>query len=139
MQSENEYISQTGAHVVINGGNPLPGCPESWEQAFEIQKRLNGGEDIKDGKKDSKPYWRFDCGFKLDYDGPLITVSSRFYPPKNHYGPKWDGGVTIFLLKEEISQKEFEAPDIFELERQVREYVDGVVKKLKEVIKGIKF
>lgn len=80
------------ATLIINGGNALPGCPESWEDARSWQDKAN--ED----KGDSEPLWSFDCGFKLDFDGGILRVSSRFYPPKTHYGSTWDGTVTVSLI-----------------------------------------
>lgn len=57
--------------IIINGGEPLEGCPPSWELANRWQKDANAN------KSDDEPRWSFDCGFKLDFDGSLLDVSSR--------------------------------------------------------------
>ncbi len=85
---ENEFINQNGDLVIFNGGNPLPGSPESWEEAHRWEESAN---EEKDGLHE--PHWKFDCGFKLDFDGPLLDISSRFYPPANYYVSEvgWEG------------------------------------------------
>lgn len=119
-----ENILKIGSRTMIfNGGNSLPGCPNSYEEADEWTDEAN-----KD--KEYQPLWRFDCGFKLDFDGPLISVESRFYPPKSHYGPKWDGSTRISLLDRKIEEKEFECDSLDELRESVEEYVNGFVEKL---------
>ena len=111
---------------IINGGNPLPGCPETWEEANTIEARLNEGKNEND-----EPFWDFDCGFKLDFDGPIMSVSSRFYPPKDHYGETWDGSVTIYILGKEVSEKAFDCKTLDELKQQVEEYIQEITQKIK--------
>lgn len=115
--------------VIINGGNPLPGCPSNWDGAHDIEAKLN------EGKVEMDPKWSFDCGFKLDFDGSLVSISSRFYPPKEHYGTTWDGAVTIYLLNEVIAKKEFDCQTLDELEKAVNDYIQTI----KEKLKGIQF
>lgn len=129
---ENNIINHVNGTIIVNGGNPLTGCPNDWDEAKEIELKLNNGEDKEDG---GKPFWDFDCGFKLDYDGPLLSVSSRFYPPKTHYGATWDGTVTVRLLDEEVAEKKFDCPTLEELKKQVEEYVGGFVEKIKAALK----
>ena len=132
----NVYQSVNGTTVIVNGGNPLPGCPESWEQAREIEKGLNGGITKDDDEWQDKPRWSFDCGFKLDYDGDLLRVSSRFYPPKTHYGITWDGHVGVFLFGEKVLDKEFDCPSLEELKSQVEAFVNEISGKVKAAIAG---
>lgn len=113
--------------VIINGGNPLEGCPKNWEQAIDIQDSMN------DGKNDSEPKWSFDCGFKLDFDGEIISISSRFYPPKSHYGPTWDGTVSVFFLGNEILEKKFDCSTLEELKKSVETYVNRISLDLRNV------
>lgn len=104
--------------IILNGGHPLAGCPENWEEA-------NGWADEANSKKciHNEPSWSFDCGFKLDFDGPILSVSSRFYPPKEYYGDGWDGMVTIGLLGKPIVEKKFECDTLEELRCDVEKYV----------------
>ena len=82
--------------MIFNGGEPLPGCPENFEEANKWTDNAN-----KDKDEFHEPKWSFDCGFKLDFDGPIIDISSRFYPPKKHYGEGWDGTITVLLMGNE--------------------------------------
>jgi hypothetical protein len=127
----NNIIHHPFGTVIINGGNALPGCPNDWDEAKVLTEKLNHGEE--------EPWlkWSFDCGFKLDYDGPLLRISSRFYPPKTSYGPTWDGWVRIKLLDEEVAAKEFDCPTLDELHEQVEEYVNSFIDKLKLFFKTL--
>ena len=122
--SEN-ILEINGNTMIFNGGDPLPGCPKSYEDADEWAREANKN---KDGF--SEPTWSFDCSFKLDFDGPLISVESRFYPPKTHYGSKWDGIVSISLGKKLVEEKEFECDSLDELKEEVEAYIDSIYKKL---------
>ena len=125
--SENIYQGVGGQTVIIYGGDPLPGCPTDWDSASEWAKQVNGD------KFESKPVWEWDCGFKLDFEGPLINVSSRFYPPKSHYGATWDGTVTIGTTLGNASiEKKFDCPTLEELHRQVTEFVHGFAASLEQ-------
>ena len=106
--------------LIFNGGDPLPGCPENWDDAKAWTSKVNG-----DKNEFQEPRWRFDCGFKLDFDGPVVSVSSRFYPPKKYYGSKWDGIVYVFALDNQVCEKEFEADSLEELHKQVEEFTQG--------------
>ena len=119
----NNILKVGESTIVFDGGNPLPGCPESFEQADKWANEANKEKD--DGG--SEPVWSFDCGFKLDFDGPLLSVSSRFYPPKTHYGPKWDGSVTVFLLSKQIYEKNFVCDTLEQLKDEVEKYVGTIV------------
>lgn len=120
--------------VIINGGNPLPGCPKDWCEARAIQKQLNDGEDLDPTVHREGPRWCFDCGFKLDYDGPLVDVCSRFYPPKTHYGSTWDGTASIMLFDEVIAEKKFDCASLEELKQQVEAYVQSIANHFKAAI-----
>lgn len=127
---ENNNIIQNGTNtIIINGGNPLPGCPNNWDEAKTIQAKLN------EGKGEDEPKWSFDCGFKLDFDGGIIRISSRFYPPKTHYGSTWDGNVSVYLLDKKIHTKEFDHNTLDELKKDVEMYVENIIEKLKCALK----
>lgn len=122
---EDNIIITPTSTIIINGGNPLPGCPESWDDAYAIEKKLNEGKE-----ENGEPLWDFDCGFKLDFDGPLISVCSRFYPPKTHYGSTWDGSVTVFLGDKDIDERSFDCATLDELKVQVESYIKEVSEKI---------
>lgn len=101
--------------VIINGGNPLNGCPKNWDEAKEIQEWLN--KDIKDEPVE----WSFDCGFKLDFDTPpgFVSILSRFYPPKEHYGETWDGKMEFYFDGSKKWEFDFDEPTLEELKNKV--------------------
>lgn len=126
-------IKVGGSKLVICGGNLLPGCPKSWEEAKVWEKKLN------EGLSQYGPFWQFDCGYKLDFDGALLDIDSRFYPPTTGYGPKWDGVFHIRILGENLYEKSFEADTLKQLQEQVEAYYGKVLNKLKELIKKEEF
>lgn len=101
--------------IIINGGTPFNGCPTSWEEAKNIEDSLNKGLENEYVK------WSFDCGFKLDFDSPegIVYVSSRFYPPKEHYGPTWDGTMTFFVKNKKMWEFKFDEKDLTTLKKKV--------------------
>jgi hypothetical protein len=110
--------------IIINGGNPLPGCPASYFEALGWAREANAGKEVG-------PYWSFDCGLKLDFDGELLSISSRFYPPKESYGSGWNGAATLYFLGEIIESKEFAAKTLDELKIEVEEYTRSLTNRLK--------
>ena len=117
--------------MVFNGGEPLKDCPTDWETAREWQRVVNE----KAEEENDRPKWAWDCGFKLDYDGPIVRISSRFYPPKTHYGAKWDGSVDVYIFDEKVLSKSFECENLealrLEVESLVTHYKNIVKSKLK--------
>jgi len=124
-------ISSSKGIIIINGGDPLPGCPQNWDDAYKWEEKANADREEFEG-----PTWKWDCGFKLDYDGPLLRVSSRFYPPKTHYGPKWDGYITVLLGNEEILSKEIETDTLDELKLAAEKFVDRYMIELVSKLKS---
>lgn len=112
--------------IISNGGDPLKDCPTDYGIADKWAAFANRGTEKGQG-----PVWSWDCGFKLDFDGPIVKFSSRFYPPKTHYGEKWDGSVTVFILGEKAMKKEFECETLKELKEQVEMFRDGIVNGLR--------
>jgi hypothetical protein len=122
---EDNIIKIGKSTIIINGGNPLSGCPESFAKAEEWSKEANGDRD-----QFSSPMWSWDCGFKLDFDGPLLRINSRFYPPKTHYGPTWDGNVSVMIGGEIIEKKAFDCTSLDELRNQVEAYIESVKSRI---------
>jgi hypothetical protein len=107
------------SQIIFNGGDPIKDCPENWITAESWEKAAN-----KATKQSESPVWRFDCGFKLDFDGPIVSFESRFYPPKTDYGPKWDGCVRVRILDKQVAKKEFSCETLQELHDQVVAFRD---------------
>jgi len=104
--------------MVFNGGATLPGCPENFEEANKWADNAN-----KDKDESHEPKWSFDCGFKLDFDGPIVDISSRFYPPKKHYGEGWDGAITVIIMGKELLEEKIQADSLDELKNKAEKFV----------------
>ncbi len=129
MDLNNAEFEVGDKHIIFNGAAPLPGCPDNWDEAHKWQDEANVNKD-----KDEEPTWSFDCGYKLDFDGSLITISSRFYPPAKYYGATWDGSVTIYFAGKEIEKKGFDCKTIDELKEQVEKYVSDFRNEFNEFL-----
>lgn len=116
MDSENVL---DGGRIIINGGDSIKDCPTDYGVAHKWADEANGTR-----KEFESPMWRWDSGFKLDFDGPVLGFSSRFYPPKSHYGKKWDGSLTVHVMGLEILRKEFECETLEELRSQVEAFTE---------------
>jgi len=123
---------QTGdRHIVMGGGESLPGAPESWDAAHAWEDKANEGKD------DQGSRWSWDCHFKLDYDGPLLRISSRFYPPAKYYGTGWDGTVSLMMGDVTIIEKEFKEDDLDTLKAEVEAYCTTLGDKVKIALTGM--
>jgi len=127
--SKNVIHTDDGKTMVFNGGDPLPGCPDSWDEAHIWEKNSNADACF------GAPEWKFDCGFKLDFDGELMSVRSRFYPPKSHYGPKWDGELLISMLGKPVVSKKFEEDSLYMLRLNVERFLNDFVSAIFTLIK----
>lgn len=116
----NGVMHTNGSTLIFNGGEPLPGCPTSWPEAEKWIENANGDND------EGQPLWSFDCGFKLDYDGPILRISSRFYPPTSHGGSTWDGTVSVMIFDDDIETKKFDCESLEQLKLEVEEYVRSI-------------
>lgn len=132
-ETEPHTIKTDTSTIVFNGGKPLKGCPPvneaGWKWAHSWEALANGDAD------EWSVAWKFDCGFKLDYDGPVVSISSRFYPPKEGYGPTWDGHVGVHIGDDKVSDKAFDCPTLEELRAEVELYVHGVTKKIEAAVR----
>ncbi len=117
-------------HIVMGGGESLPGAPESWEAA-------QNWADAANASKDEGPQWSWDCFMKLDYDGPLLSMSSRFYPPTKHYGPGWDGTVALMMGEVTIIEKNFQEDDLDILKTKVEMYCKVLSDKVEIALTGL--
>jgi len=122
--------------IIINGGEPL--------EQNDIPENFDIAHRITDGWNEKLPFdsvnWSWDCGFKLDFDGGLISLSSRFYPPKKHYGPGWDGTVAIVDgLGDTITEKKFQCATLEQLKEEVEQYVNNCYQKIMTQIKAVKY
>jgi hypothetical protein len=102
-----------------------------WDAAWLWADTANSNDD--------DVQWGWDCGFKLDYDGSICTISSRFYPPhksSEDYN-KWHGWIIVYVLDDEVSRKKIESDTLEDLKISTELYVSGMVEKLKVNIKEL--
>jgi hypothetical protein len=128
MDTENVW---DGGRIVINGGDPIKDCPTDYDWAHQWAENANSGWHEYEG-----PFWKWDCGFKLDYDGPVVRFSSRFYPPKTHSGDRWDGDVTVCIFDREIMQKRFDCATLEELRTEVEAFTAAFAADLAKWLGG---
>ncbi len=119
--------------IISNGGDPIKDCPKDWESANAWEREAN-----KNNECPVAPKWKWDCGFKLDYDGALIRIDSRFYPPKTHSSPKWDGSVSVILLNRCIMEQKFSCETLEELRSDVEGFKNKLLDSIREVFGPIK-
>ena len=90
----------------------------NWDNANDWQDKANAKKEIFD-----EPKWSWDCNFKLDFDGSLVRVISRFYPPHKTSSNCWEGTVTVKLLNIELLKKEFKCDNLDELKTEVEKSI----------------
>ena len=106
---------------------------QMWDAAYKWQEQVNG--------EDSLMKWRWDCGLKLDYDGDVCRISSRFYPPHKssaEYG-KYHGTISVMIgdAEEDLHNYEVEADTLDELKTKAEEYVSKTMDKIHDALMAI--
>lgn len=94
----------------------------NWDNAKLWQEQVNEKKEIHD-----EPKWSWDCGFKLDFDGSLLSINSRFYPPHKNKGDWWEGNLDVVLFGETILTKEFKEDTLEKLHEAVEKYLKHYV------------
>ena len=106
---------------------------EMWDAAFKWQEKAN--------EEDNFIKWSWDCGLKLDYDGDVCRISSRFYPPhksSDEYG-KYHGTISVMIgdAEEYLHQHEIEAETLDELQKVAEDYVYKILDKMHNAIRAV--
>ena len=78
----------------------------------------------------AEPNWSWDCGLKLDFDGGLMRVSSRFYQGGEDI---FDGSVSFYIGDVELFKREFSSRHIDVLKKEVEEYVKAVTENIQQL------
>jgi len=86
--------------------------------------------------------WRWDCGLKLDYDGPIVRVASRFYLPHKRSAayPKYSGTITLTVGEykidgsNSITEKKLEADSLDELVEKTEAIVFRIMETTKKLL-----
>jgi hypothetical protein len=106
---------------------------QMWDAAHKWQEQAN--------KEDNLIKWSWDCGLKLDYDGDVCRISSRFYPPhksSSEYG-KYHGTISVMIgdAEEYLHEHKVEADTLDELKKIVEEYVSKTLVKMHNALRAI--
>tara|TARA_B100000700_G_scaffold329857_1_gene453281 strand:- start:8075 stop:8413 length:339 start_codon:yes stop_codon:yes gene_type:complete len=96
---------------------------KNWESAKEWQNVANKN------KQTDYSRWLFDCGFKLDFDGELISFTSRFYPPTPH-SPVWDGTIRLVIGEKVLKERKITAASLDELKKEAEACVSELKIKI---------
>lgn len=98
----------------------------NWDNARHWQAAANKSKEIHD-----EPEWSFDCNFKLDFDGSLLSISSRFYPPHYNKGDWWEGNVKVLFLGQELFKKGFKCDTLDDLKIEVEKFTKNYADLIK--------
>ena len=79
-----------------------------------------------------EPVWSFDCGSKLDFDGPAVRISSRFYNLGNDL---YDGSVSVLVGDEVLFCREFSTRHIDAMRDEVEKYTAAITANLRHSLK----
>ena len=106
---------------------------EMWNSAYKWQEQSN--------KEDNLIKWSWDCGLKLDYDGDVCCISSRFYPPhksSSDYGG-YNGTISVIIGdgEEYVHEHEIEAKTLDELKNLAEDYVSEILEKMHNAIRTL--
>lgn len=103
---------------------------EMYEAAEEWRKESNLDDNLCQ--------WSWDVGLKLDYDGNICTISSRFYPPHKNQAEhaNYSGSISVYVGDDEIHDHRIEAETLDELKKMAEEYSGKLVEKIKTNIKA---
>lgn len=113
---------------------------KNWKDAGAWVVSANNGLDEP---IDERPFWFWDSGFKLNYDGSLVSVVSNFYPPASlqkrcsSLGPEWSGTLTINFNDRDKIEKDFSCKTLDDLKFEVKSYVDTITKKINDFLKTL--
>ena len=99
----------------------------NWDNAQQWADKANEEKQIQE----IEPRWSWDCGLKLDYDGGLIRVSSRFYQVNENI---FDGSVSFLIGDATLFNREFSSRHIDNLKKDVEEYVRFVTGNVQQLV-----
>jgi hypothetical protein len=86
----------------------------NWDNAKLWQDKVNEKKEIQD-----EPKW--------SWDGSLLSINSRFYPPHKNKGDWWEGNLYVVLFGETILTKEFKEDTLEKLHDSVEKYIKHYV------------
>lgn len=98
----------------------------NWDNAKDWADKANEGKE----PEYSEPRWSWDCGLKLDYDGGLLRVCSRFYQDREDI---FNGSVSFYIGDAELFNREFSSKHIDVMKEEVEKYVKAVTENVQQL------
>ena len=99
----------------------------NWDDAYKWSDKANDEKQIEQ----IEPRWSWDCGLKLDFDGGLLRVSSRFYQEQEDV---FSGSVSFMINDDTIFEREFSCRHIDNLKKDVEMYVNSVTNSVNKFL-----
>ena len=102
----------------------------NWKEATKWKDKANAEKNEWE-----EPTWDWDCNFILDFDGPILHLSSRFYS----YGDDlWGGGTsTLYFMEEALAERYFDVAPIDDLKEQVEAWARSVSVDVAAAVKAM--
>jgi hypothetical protein len=100
----------------------------NWDNARKWQENANKIKNIH-----NEPKWKWDSSFKLDFDGALLSINSRFYPPLNK-NDQWEGNLNVVFLNKIILTKKFKENTLEKLRISVEKYLKNYTNNVEKII-----
>lgn len=86
------------------------------------------------GEREYPLAWRHDCQGKQDYDGRIVEVSTRYWPPNYDRDGQHTAHSSILLGGVEVVDANFTAQTIAECKRLVEEWVAGKIQSIEQAV-----
>lgn len=83
------------------------------------------------------PEWTLDCHGKQDMDGPIVELSTRFYPENYQRNHKCSTIALILVADVEVARAEFEADTETEVKRLTEEWALATAQRIAAVVKAM--
>lgn len=83
------------------------------------------------------PEWTLDCQGKQDMDGPIVELSTRFYPETYQRNRRCSTIASIYIGDERVAEAEFEADSETEVKRLTEEWALATGRRIAAVVKAM--
>ena len=123
-------------HLVVSQDGDANSANQEITDKFSVANKKNGVDEGCGGK----PKWTLDCQKKFCYDGSIVEINTRFYPPNYNAndGGGWGGGLVEVVGDGVVFDKKYFKPrgTIDELMVDVEKYVSETTVKIHKAIKN---
>lgn len=127
MKPQSEYEKYNGELFPYKERDGLTSMlPMPWHDAIKWKKQANEGKDHNSCGTLAFPNWSWGCSFRLDYDGGIVRLNSRFWPesPDDTKEPLWNGVCHFSIFDVNIIEKTFPNTQLDQLRIDVETWVN---------------